>query len=127
MTELGISEIFDTPIRTQLQALASQRVSTQYCTQLTHTHTNSITIPQEALISTTLSSRQPNLVPMEYEYHHGTGRHILMKPDDDPNRPKYSLKCCLCKTLDLAIFIGCIVFLYFAITYALSCLENSDN
>ena len=75
----------------------------------------------------TMASHQSILTPVDYEYHHGTGKHVLIKPDEDPNRPRYSAKCILCSLIDVLIFVGCIVFLYFAITYALSCLEDSDN
>jgi len=53
------------------------------------------------------------LEPVDYEYHHGTGKHILMKRDDDDdvNRPKYSLKCILCQALDGLILLFVFVFL----------------
>ena len=46
-----------------------------------------------------------------YEYHHGTGRHILVQPDPDYNRPRYSLTCILCNCCDALIFLFVIVFL----------------
>jgi hypothetical protein len=52
-----------------------------------------------------------------YEYHHGSGKHVLMKDDmyyDDPNRPRYSVKCCLCHCIDVIIFILIVSFLSFA-------------
>lgn len=58
-----------------------------------------------------------------YEYHHGTGKHILKRSDKNPS-PKYSWKCICCHFIDVLIFVGCIAFLYFAIRYAFYCLEN---
>lgn len=62
-----------------------------------------------------------------YEYHHGTGQHVLVRGDRDTNRPRYSWRCVLCNLVDLLILVGCIAFLYFAIKYALSLLEDSDG
>lgn len=65
-----------------------------------------------------------------YEYNHATGRHVLVPGNSnktDPNRPNYSLKCCLCNCIDALIFLGCIAFLFFAIRFAFYCLENADN
>ena len=63
-----------------------------------------------------------------YDYDHATGRHIL-KNGDALNQPKrkYSWKCCFCNLVDLLMFCGYIAFLFFAIRYALYCLENSDG
>lgn len=49
----------------------------------------------------------------EYEYHHGTGKHILRKHDDEYEyaRPKYSLTCILCQALDCLILLLVIAFL----------------
>ena len=74
-----------------------------------------------------MALNQSPLVPVHYEYDHATGRHYVRKDDPDPNRPKYSWKCCLCQTVDVLIFVGCIAFLFFAIRYALYCLNNSDG
>lgn len=49
--------------------------------------------------------------PVGYEYHSGTGKHILVEPDPDVNRPQYSVMCCLCKCLDYSIFLFAIAFL----------------
>lgn len=66
-----------------------------------------------------------------YEYHHGSGRHILVRNNangmEDLNRPKYSSHCICCNCVDFLIFAGCIAFLFFAIRYALYCLENADG
>ena len=62
-----------------------------------------------------------------YIYHHGTGKHILVKSDPDINRPKYSWSCFCCNLLDFLIFAGCIAFLFFSIRYALYLLNNSDG
>lgn len=48
----------------------------------------------------------------EYEYHHGTGKHVLMKRDDDDvARPKWSLTCILCQALDALILVFVLCFL----------------
>lgn len=65
-----------------------------------------------------------------YEYHHGTGQHILVRDEnvEDINRPKYSWHCFFCNCIDVSIFVGCIAFLFFAIRYALYLLnEGGDN
>jgi len=63
-----------------------------------------------------------------YEYDHASGRHTLQHSKmNDQNKPKYSWKCILCNMVDVLIFAGCIAFLFFAIRYALYCLENSDG
>lgn len=62
-----------------------------------------------------------------YEYHHGTGQHILTRSDPDVNRPKYSWKCIACQCCDVLIFVACIAFLFFAIRYAFYCLENGGD
>eukprot|EP00978_Attheya_sp_CCMP212_P022838 scaffold68798_cov52-Attheya_sp.AAC.2 len=49
--------------------------------------------------------------PPDYEYHHGTGRHMLMKPDSDVNRPHYSIYCCLCHLCDYCILAFILAFL----------------
>jgi hypothetical protein len=53
--------------------------------------------------------------PIDYEYHHGTGKHVLMKRGDDDdmdyNRPRYSLKCILCQALDCFILSFVVAFL----------------
>ena len=53
----------------------------------------------------------PFIETVEYEYHHGTGKHMLMQQDDDWNRPKYSLQCILCQALDCFILLFVIAFL----------------
>ena len=62
-----------------------------------------------------------------YEYHHGSGKHILVRDDPDINRPKYSFQCFLCNLVDCLIFTGCIAFLFFAVRYALYCLNESGG
>ena len=50
-----------------------------------------------------------------YQYHHGTGRHMLMKGDDCLERPKYSFQCCLCYCVDglcLVIILGFLIFAF---------------
>lgn len=50
----------------------------------------------------------------EYQYHHGTGRHILVKrdkDDDDYNQPKYSFHCLLCYCCDALVLLLIIGFL----------------
>jgi hypothetical protein len=74
--------------------------------------------------STALDGGDPNCY---YEYHHGSGTHILRKPDPDVNRTKYSVSCICQNFCDILIFVGCIAFLFFAIRYAFYCLENSDG
>jgi hypothetical protein len=52
------------------------------------------------------------LVTTHYEYHHGTGKHVLMKDYDDGS-PKYSVGCCLSYVLDcfcISLAIGFLVF-----------------
>lgn len=49
-----------------------------------------------------------------YVYHHGSGKHILMKGDTDPNRPTYSLQCCWCYCVDGLCLLIVIAFLIFA-------------
>ena len=68
------------------------------------------------------------LVLAHYEYHHGSGRHILMKDEDD-GVPKYSIKCCLCYTLDFLIFSVAIGFLVFSgwLCYYLYTNYQGDN
>lgn len=51
---------------------------------------------------------------MHYEYHHGTGKHILVRKqtaDDDPNRPRISCACILHNLLDALILLICLAFL----------------
>jgi len=62
-----------------------------------------------------------------YEYHHGTGRHVLTRPDPDVNRPKWSWTCVACNCCDLLIFLGCVAFLFFSIRYAFYLLENGGD
>jgi hypothetical protein len=76
------------------------------------------------LKSTAADGGDPNCY---YEYHHGRGAHVLVKPDPDVNRPKYSTSCVCQNCCDFLIFVGCIAFLYFAITFALSLLEDNDG
>jgi len=63
-----------------------------------------------------------------YEYNHATGRHLLTRGGSSGaihnGPPKYSWTCCLCNTIDVLIFCGCIAFLYFSIRFAFYCLEN---
>ena len=66
-------------------------------------------------------------IPCRYEYHHGSGKHVLVRADPDINRPIYSFHCFLCNCIDVLIFVGCIALLFFAIRYALYQLENSDG
>jgi hypothetical protein len=52
--------------------------------------------------------------PADYEYHHGSGKHVLMKRgdvDEDYNRPRYSLKCVLCQALDCLVLLLVFAFL----------------
>ena len=60
----------------------------------------------------------------QFYYDHASGRHILHRPDQRPRPPRYSFKCILCNLIDVMIVIGCIAFLYFAITYALDLLDE---
>ena len=62
-----------------------------------------------------------------YEYNHGTGRHILVRPDPDVHRPKYSLHCILCNLIDVLVFVGCLAFLFFSVRYALSLLDDNGD
>jgi hypothetical protein len=50
---------------------------------------------------------------MDYEYHAGTGKHILMKSDPDVNRPTYSVVCFLhylCDCIALSLVVGFLGF-----------------
>lgn len=52
-----------------------------------------------------------------YVYHHGSGKHYLMKDDiddSDPNRPHYSMQCCLCHCVDALCWVLVLGFLAFA-------------
>ena len=49
-----------------------------------------------------------------YEYHHGTGEHILVRRNVDPNQPRFSFMCICCKLLDTLILCTVIGFLGFA-------------
>lgn len=60
----------------------------------------------------------------QFYYDHASGRHILHRADQSPRPPRYSLKCILCNLIDVIIVIGCIAFLYFALTYAFDLLED---
>ena len=65
-----------------------------------------------------------------YEYNHATGKHILKNGKDSNEAlppPSYSWNCICCNLVDLLMFVGYIAFLYFAIRYALYCLENYGN
>lgn len=46
-----------------------------------------------------------------YEYHHGSGRHILVQGDPNDNRPRYSMACILHNGADCVIFLFVIGFL----------------
>ena len=64
-----------------------------------------------------------------YSYDHASVRHVLMKQKHGAAAsvkapPKYSLRCICCNLVDIVIFAGCIAFLYFAITYAFSLLDD---
>jgi hypothetical protein len=61
-----------------------------------------------------------------YEYDHAKGRHVLVN-GSNPDVPKYSWRCICCNLIDVLIFAGCIAFLYFAVRFALYCLENSGD
>jgi hypothetical protein len=64
----------------------------------------------------------------QFYYDHASGRHILHRPEQRPRPPRYSLKCIFCNIIDVMIVIGCIAFLYFAISYAFYLLdENGDG
>eukprot|EP00980_Cylindrotheca_fusiformis_P016152 scaffold4805_cov136-Cylindrotheca_fusiformis.AAC.7 len=55
-----------------------------------------------------------------YRYHHGTGMHYVVQEDEDVNRPKYSLRCCLCYCVDVvvcAIIVGFLVFSFWLSYY----------
>lgn len=53
------------------------------------------------------------LDPPGYSYHHGRGEHILVRPDEDQNRPRYSLHCCLCHCVDCLVTVFIVAFLVF--------------
>ena len=59
----------------------------------------------------------------QFYYDHASGRHILYR-DQSPRPPRYSFKCIICNLVDVIIVIGCIAFLYFAVTYAFDLLED---
>jgi len=47
-----------------------------------------------------------------YEYHHGSGRHVLVRGDPQADdRPKYSLQCILCNCCDALVLLLVIAFL----------------
>ena len=63
-----------------------------------------------------------------YEYNHAIGKHVLVREDpDEVNRPYYSVKCIACNCVDAAIFLGCTLFLFFSIRYALYLLDEGGN
>jgi hypothetical protein len=67
------------------------------------------------------------LDPAGYTYHHGTGEHLLVYPDRDVNRPKYSLHCCLCQCLDCVILLFVFGFLGFAFWLCYYLYNNYDG
>ena len=63
-------------------------------------------------------------VPQEpsaiYHYHHGTGEHLLIPPDPDVHRPRYSLTCLSCYCVDLLcllLVVGCLIFNFWLCYY----------
>ena len=48
-----------------------------------------------------------------YVYHHGTGKHYLVK-EDDSDRKKYSLHCCWEHCVDGTCIVIVVAFLIFA-------------
>ena len=64
----------------------------------------------------------------QFYYDHASGNHILHLRGQRPRPPRFSFKCIFCNLIDVMIVIGCIAFLYFAITYAFYLLdENGDS
>jgi hypothetical protein len=67
--------------------------------------------------------------PPDYQYNHGTGEHLLVYPDRDVNRPKYSLNCLLCycvDTLCLLLVVGFLVFAFWLCYYLLNNYDGGD-
>lgn len=62
-----------------------------------------------------------------YEYHHGSGDHVLRRGGyggDIPVKPQYSLKCLCCHCLDTIILLAVLAFLGFSLYIAYYVLNN---
>ena len=78
-----------------------------------HLHLLFLSIVNSPLTTNSMTVNQRPLVTAHYEYHHGSGKHILRKEYDD-EVPVCSIRCCLNHILDLLIFCLAIGFLVFA-------------
>lgn len=65
-----------------------------------------------------------------YEYHHGSGDHILMRNgygyngNNIPVKPQYSIKCIACHCVDCLILVAVLAFLGFSLYIAYYVLNN---
>lgn len=93
------------PCRSEF-VVSSERAKSPSSVVLPHS-VSSITIGLIIIMSSLLD-------PEGYEYHHGSGQHLLISADKDKNRPKYSFLCFLCYCVDCFVLLLVIGFLVFA-------------
>lgn len=73
------------------------------------------------------NNQDSTLVTEYYDYNHGRGEHYLAREEYDPNRPRFSSKCCCNYMVDGFCLIFALGFLGGAIWFAFYELNNADS